>query len=92
MACLVVIWMSLRVCGQPHALRVPSIQAKFACGYVECRSGEAQRMPNLIRSGVEAGMLRVSFVSRLLCSWFEVCLVAGNESNLEYGFRIANKK
>ena len=92
MACLVVIWMSLRVCGQPHALRAPSIQAKFACGYVECQSDEARQMLNLIQNDAEAGRLRVSFVSRLLCSWFEVRLVAGNESDLEHGFQIANKK
>lgn len=75
--------MPLRVCGQPHALRVPLRQAKFACECVECQSDEARQMLNLIQSGVEVGML---------VSWFEVCLVAGNGSNLEYGFRIANKK
>ena len=61
--CIVVVWFGLviwrvwRACGLLHALRVPSRQAKSACGCAACRSDILQQMPNQVRLVMEVGML-----------------------------------
>ena len=82
------IWNVWRACGLLHALRVPSRQAKSACGYAACQSDRLQRMPNQVRRVMGVGML----VSSLLFGYCWRALFAGNGINLNHGGNIANKK